>query len=272
MSEPLYCITNEPVHDMPGNYPRKCVKRDFKTRNPENHWNFCRDDDCRGCMPKRAEVGLLCYPCWERTSEALSKVREMIVHLRSISKESQPISERVSTSLAARLPVPSSWLAADELVRILDIDNVAFDSTVQQPNGRIISATASLDDVERIADDVFEAWEYPETVVATQDGAERAVLLWNQMRTALARWPMREAYETPLPEMIRCPKCGNRSMVYRPPLERGDDQIVRCGMCPWQMDWDSFASYARPIMRAVLERKDQDMREREKRRREHAAA
>jgi hypothetical protein len=190
--------------------------------------------------------------CWEKVRDAfdaegrrMSRVEELIVHLRSIEKAAQAVGERVDTSAVKRLVIPDSWLAADGLMDALGAPK--------------IPSTASIDDTFRLARDAVQDWIDLESIVSTREGAKRAVVLVKRIQTALTRWPDSEVNWRWVPEIL-CPRCGQQTLYRKGPLEQGDDLLIQCAesplmyedltypYCEFSMDWFQWLEvYARPI-------------------------
>jgi hypothetical protein len=205
-------------------------------------------------VPRSATHGELCRVCWDKARDALSRVEDLIVHLRSIEKDAQAIGERVQTTMEKRLVVPDSWLAADGLLEALGV--------------RPIPSTASIDESFRHAADAVNAWGDLESIVSTRDGAKRAAVLVRRMQTALQRWPDSEAQYRHVPYLL-CPNCSQRTLWRRAPLEFMDDLVVECAesplmysidegydYCEWSLDWETFAATYGPIFAEIMAAED----------------
>jgi hypothetical protein len=261
MSDDHVCVTNTLERVNRVDRPAPCRRRD-------THYASCEDNDaCRGCVPRSATHGELCIVCWRKVVDALSRVEDLIVHLRSIDKDAQAVGERVQTTMQKRLVVPDSWLVADDLLEALGAPP--------------IPSTASIDEAFALAADAVNAWGDLEAIVSDREGAKRAVVLVKRMQLALKRWPDSEAHYRHVPYLL-CPSCSQRTLWRRAPLELGDDLVVECSgshlmydepgtrdwqgevtrwrlgypYCEWRMDWDEFALVYGPIFAALIEAED----------------
>lgn len=244
----LECITKDMQQDRPR--PRACTIQD-------EHRDGCYLDNCSGCLPRKATHGLLCSHCFSKAEDTIRRVGDMIMHLRSIEGGGQAIGERVSTSLSIRLPVPQSWMTADELVVAL--------------GGQMIPSTASIDDTAVIVAGLLEGWRDVLARVSTVEGAKQAVTTTLVLQTALARWPEAEAKERDMPTM-QCSECGARDLVRKAPLEYLGDLFVDCRSCGFRQDWFEWVSTT--VGRARLwerAQRDAERRARSQKQRERSA-
>lgn len=209
-------------HDLIGpDIPRPCVRRGI-------HYAACENPDtCRGCVPRTATHGYLCVVCWEKLSDALSRVAWLIAHLRSIDTNGTNAGEKVDRSQERSILVPDSWLAADGLMEALDAN--------------VIPSTADIDQSIRLAQDAVAMWGDSEERVNTLGGARLALTLTRRMQTALHRWPDSEAEYREIP-LILCPTCKQRHLWRKAPLEFLDDIYVECATptCDYRMDWETW--------------------------------
>jgi hypothetical protein len=240
------CITTDLENVNRADRPHVCIRRGV-------HWATCEHPEtCRGCVPREAEHGLLCAVCWAKVEDALGRVEELIVHLRSIDSNGQAIGERVQTTMQKRLVVPDSWLAADGLMEAL--------------GSPAIPSTASIDEAFVIAKDAVGVWADPDPIVSTREGAKRAVVLVKRMQVALSRWPDSEVDWRRVPEIL-CPSCSQATLYRKGPLHFHDEIMVQCAespllydrildgewefgypYCEFRMDWFEWLDrYSKPI-------------------------
>lgn len=210
----LACITNTPHERLAYVNQRACTYKPVTEDGEE--------------VPRRATHGFLCSSCWHKLLAALQLVPTVVMHLRSTDTGGQGMTERVQSSMAWQLPIPASWMAADDIMAAL--------------GETFIPTTASLDETRELVRDALTVWASPERVVATADGAVRAVALYRWVQTALARWPEADA-DRPMPAPLRCPNCQQLALWYRAPLDYLDDLEVTCGSCGHVQDWDTFTQW-----------------------------
>lgn len=254
------CVTNDLLFIGRADRPRACVQRGV-------HWASCPDPEaCRGCVPREAAVGHLCRACWEKAQDAVGRVENLIVHLRSVEKMGQAVGERVDTTMEKRLILPETWMAADELMDAL--------------GARPIPSTAIIDEAFVLARDAVAAWADLEAVVGTVRGATQAVVLVKRMQTALKRWPESEVEMRPIPHVL-CPICQELHLWRRAPLEFEDEIRVECGTllgyeaglgydrCGYRREWFDWLDFHAPIIEHIF--KEQDRADRAQRREERVA-
>ncbi|GAA4175904.1 hypothetical protein GCM10022287_22200 [Gryllotalpicola koreensis] len=180
------------------------LKRDVPVR-------FYTGRECTGCLPREASNGLLCWHCFEKWREALSVAKDMITHLRSVERAQQVDNQGIRASSSWVLPIPTSWRTADELLTLL--------------SGAHFASTDSIDDVVSITTDIVDSID-PELFVTAEQGAENAVRFYRLTQKAMASHPMKE-YEHRV-RNVRCYKCRQRTLLWKPPLQFMDDIHVVC--------------------------------------------
>lgn len=185
-------------------------------------------------LPRRAVKGFLCSSCWEKLLDALGRVPDLVAHLRSTEQQGQGLTERVQSSFTPQLPIPASWLAADEIMAAL--------------GDAFIPSTATLEGARAAVSAALSVWESPERVVATAEGAVRAVELVRHVQTSLARWPNADT-DRRVPAPLRCPACHELALWYRAPLEYLDDLEVKCGSCGTPQEWAAFVAMTGDLTR-----------------------
>ncbi len=262
MSEARYCITTD--RDWWGSVPRvdrpfACHRRGMRdgARVPEAHYATCDNEFCRGCVPRSAAHGtMLCPVCLSKFKDALGRLPWLISHLRSVERSGDALGERVDTSMTRSILVPDSWIAADDLMTALGAP--AFKST----------DTINVA-IEKAHDVVADWWANLDQRINTAEGASQAVVTVKRMQNALHRWPDAEAERRRIPGLL-CPKCGEKNLYRRAPLEYLDELLCECATegCGWSMDWEEFSDAYAPIFEGMLRAEQQAERERRKARKE----
>jgi len=230
----LACITND-IPDL-----RSCTvkgKHDSFCRGLARRYNRVTErveetaDECTGCLPRRAEHGLLCWMCWEKVRDALGIAVDMVTHLRSVERAQQHDNAGVRSKQNWVIPIPITWRTADELLMLLGHPAPGFPSD------------ANVWEVEAIAERTVDAVD-AEAWVAREAGAEAAVRFYLLMQQAMASHPMAE-YEHRI-RNVRCPKCKRRSLLWKPPLMFEHDVRVVCtnSACDMELDQTSFETVA----------------------------
>lgn len=159
--------------------------------------------ECTGCLPQKAEHGMLCWSCWEKVRDALGIALDMITHLRSVERAQQVDNAGIRTSGGWVIPVPATWRAADEMIMLLGHPAPGF-----PPDANVFEVDAIT---ERYLDALdVEGW------VSRPAGAGDAVRFYLAMQHAMAQHPMAE-YEHRV-RNVRCYKCRQLTLVWKPPL------------------------------------------------------
>lgn len=240
----LLCIT----HSM--DRIRSCTIRGYHLDGTADGHEDRPGHECQGCLPRPAEHGLLCRLCFEKYEEALGRARDLITHLRSVERSGQSV-DGVRSSQIVQPTIPPSWSEADNLWMLLSgvIVGHAADTGADEPKwpywtspaiGFSFSATLDMVSVA-VRDAVLKLRVYPEAVVSIRWGAEGAVMFYRGMQRALARFPLEDRVTHQ--KWIRCRYCKHNSILLLPPLELGDDQVLKCQFCeneydPAFTDWD----------------------------------
>lgn len=192
----LVCITN----DMPG--VRSCT---VKGQHADvcNGWRGSRE--CRGCLPKPAQHGLLCWNCWEQLVDTLTEWPRFAGIISGIDRAVQRDTAGVRTTADGHIPIPATRLSVDECESFLT------------------SYKGSADD-----------W------VSRVNGAKDAINFTHMAQTAFRMHPIEEK-----PHRVtrfRCAKCGHVSLVWVPPQSAGDHVEVTCSTagCDYALDQSSF--------------------------------
>lgn len=222
---------------------RPCMRRD-------QHWASCpAPDTCRGCVPRSAQRGMLCHVCYDRLTDALTRVAWLTAHLRSIEKPAQALGERVATSMERSMLMPDTWIAADELLTAL--------------GSPVIPSTASINEAIELAHGAVSTWASDlDRRVNTVEGALQAMVLLRRMAIALRRWPDSEVEVRPIP-WFRCPACGWDHLWRKAPAKHGDDERVVCGTpdCGYQYPWPMWTLQNAPaldVFEAELKRRSRE--------------
>lgn len=258
----LLCIT----HSMDG--VRSCTIRGYHLANTDEGHEDRPGHTCRGCLPRPAEVGLLCRFCFDKFEAALVEGRDLIPHLRSIERAGQSV-DGVRTTTVVQPTIPQSWLEADTLWRLLASVLVAdaFASNTAEPKwphwtspavGFSFSAT-----VEQVMSAVSFATNLaqsnPTGIVSRDLGAEAAVRFYRGIQRALAMFPLEEKVKAE--RWIRCKTCNDYTIQDVPPLYRGDDRLLKCRVCGGEYD-DTFTKWdMRVLAEEGWSRLSEDQRE-----------
>lgn len=196
--------------------------------------------ECSGCLPRKAEHGLLCWSCWEKTEAAMNMAVDMVTHLASVDRAQQIDGAGIRGASGWVLPVPATWRLADEMLILLGHP---------EPG---LPTDATVWEVEAIVERFFDAIDL-DAWVATTSGAEAAVRFYVAMQHAMKQHPMAE-YEHKV-RNVRCPKCKLRSLLWKPPLafipddaagKSGQVQVICTNpACGREMDQAAYDEIAR---------------------------
>jgi hypothetical protein len=193
--EPLACITNS-MRDVractiKGQHVPECDGWEYR-------WNEDRDreestgDECRGCLPREAKQGLLCWACWDSASAAVEGAPRLAGMLRGVDRAVQRDNGGVASQTLGYIPIPAVKVMLDELHSYL-------------------RSKGSSDTL---------AW------VSTPEGAADAVRLGRAYSAAVKAHPTEERAHRI--GRTRCTACNQLSLVWQPPSRSGDTVVVEC--------------------------------------------
>ena len=174
------------------------------------HFAACeRPDTCHGCVPREAQHGYLCQPCWGRLERSSS---DWAVFRRTFAGEVravQPEPGNVTSKPSSTVPLSPLQLAMDAIVRY----------SKSRPGA-------------------LRLWP------TTPEGAEDAVRFTRDVERAVRAFPTKEQ-PSKIPT-TRCAQCGRRTLVYEPAASEGADATVQCLNieCRHTMDHSSFERIA----------------------------
>lgn len=198
----LACITQQ-LPDFHGCTTRDTHYGDLLANDPD-HAN-----KCNGCLPRRANYGLVCNPCYGRIAEAIEESARWFELLEGVDRALQKDASGATGKPGSRVPIAPVPLTAEELRSYLR----TFRGTV-------------------------ERW------VADPAGAADAVRFARAMEAAARNHPTAET-----PHKIRrtrCPRCELLTLVWNPPQYFGGHVSVTCrnDECGFEADQSSFEKIA----------------------------
>jgi hypothetical protein len=85
---------------------------------PDKHFAACESDDCTGCVPRKAEFGMLCSSCHARLERARSRWSSFMDALGGEARAVQPDPASGSGRPGARIPLTALQLTIDEISRM----------------------------------------------------------------------------------------------------------------------------------------------------------
>lgn len=192
----LVCITND-MHGV-----RSCTVSGEHSATCDG-WRGSRE--CRGCLPRPAQHGLLCWSCWEHLIEVMTQWPRFAGLISGIDRAVQRDTAGVRTTAEGHIPIPATRLSVDECESFLK------------------SYMGNADE-----------W------VSRVDGAKDAITFTRAAETAFRMHPIEEKAHRVT--RFRCIKCGHVSLVWIPPQTAGDQVQVNCSTdgCDYVLDQSSF--------------------------------
>ena len=229
--------------------------------------------ECRGCLPRPAEVGVLCPWCWGRLQSLVRTMPSLVDHLLEMAEPalSSPMGRADGGGTSARPGERSLYPAAmaevDELHAMLA--TWAGEVAAERPGAGLPPAVSRLT--------VPDADGVREPLGPASAGSTRRLVGWlaqhlewvasqpwaGDMLTDLASATHRATRAFPVEaaprrsEDVRCPSCGSRSLVVEPPSVFGADVFVRCrvpacGLVMTEEDWEHTRERAVVVARSEM--------------------
>ena len=220
---------------------------------------------CKGCLPYKAEVGMLCRLCDERWKAALSTATRLVSFLLSGGSPPADVN-KARGKPGPRLPIKEATIAADELWMELAGVAIVHASEARMsepwwPAGTSVRdgfmPSLPLSDAVDAMRDLVTWVEADSTVTARQGGAEAAIGFYREVQRQLARFPLEEKPRR-VP-YLRCRECRQFAVIDHPPLHFMDVRVHQCGVCgamydPMAKEFD-LAVYRQEIEAAIAERR-----------------
>lgn len=170
-------------------------------------------------------VGYLDWRQWQRFEWAVHNAVKLVPWLRVAGYvRGGEADVRVSSTSDRPLGLPPTWIAAEEISRLLN----------------------ELNGWPELADAANDQW-----------GAEVAIMLTREVETARAKWPYEDKPHSI--RHMRCAGCHMLTLRYEPPRHDGDAIRVHCRDCGHQMDDDAFG-----LATALIEKEHSDRAEQER--------
>lgn len=218
------------------------------------------DQPCRGCLPRPAEVGHLCFDHVTKLDAALAEVTELV---RFAWEDGSNGIRDTNTGGSAggaspNWTIPESrlmagWIAAamTNAIDVLDRRDLdvfrtiaCSDGTTRRylvREGKTIDLTY-LDEANRLplgasARTVGHVVEQlrirldagRDELISTPRGAEAAIRMTMVVQAAYAKFPLEETEHRVAG--VRCPQCKEPRLVWKPPLMHRGDVVIRCDAC-----------------------------------------
>jgi ribosomal protein L37AE/L43A len=206
----LYCITNtmddQRSCTVKGQHELVCDGFEYKW-GVEKQQEFATGRECRGCMPREARHGLLCWDCWETVQTAIGGYDLLAARLAGVDRAIVRDNGGVRTASLGSIPIPAVRLMLQELEHYLVGQNVN-----------------------------------PDLWVASPSGARCAIRFGRAYANAIRNHPTEESAHRI--RRTRCPNCNQLALVWNPVAAEGGDVTVKCRNCAHEIDQASFEKIA----------------------------
>lgn len=192
----MFCVTNELTDEMrpctrKGEHLTTCDTFEYRY-NPGRRRDEATGRECKGCAPREASVGMLCYPCFEKVEQAFTDWSPWYADtIAGIDRLVQRDNGGIRSSAFGHIPLPGTMLAINEIESFLK----SFPGTI-------------------------EGW------ASTYFGAVDAIHFSRAVPAARRTHQIEEqAYRI---ARTRCPHCKQLSLVWNPPTKQGAEVNVKC--------------------------------------------
>lgn len=175
------------------------------------HATECADGECRGCLPRPAEVGALCWWCIKRLRETLAEIPALVAWLNAagapLARFGATSDGRGNGDSSETVPMHAAWLEADEL----DAEVAGWAMAVIEDH------PVPLTGPKAVALHPAEWLDRHHETLATMEFVDMAL---DELTRSVARlkarfpppWAVEPARKVPIP----CPRCGGMSLSYTP--------------------------------------------------------
>lgn len=163
-------------------------------------------------MNEHEEVGYLTFSMFNRLEWAVHNSAQLVPWLRVAGYVRGGDDVRVQSSSSRPLGLPPTWLAAEEISRLL----------------------GELNAWPELADAANDEW-----------GSDLCIQLVREVETARTKWPLEDRPHRV--QFIRCPRCRMLSLRYVPPRFGGDRVVVKCTEDGAELDEDGFSYQAKLV-------------------------
>lgn len=192
MTEMMFvCVTNDMAHITP------CTIKDAHAPTCDGHERRANDTHlvptgrpCRGCQPREATQGFLCWSCFESARKAILESGELMDALSRYPRLMQAESVGGRTAADGHVNIAATTLVLDELNQYLR----SFPGSTEQ-------------------------W------AVTTAGAQDAVRFTRLFNTAKMAHPIEDK---PRRLAMRCPECQLKSIMWTPPVRKFDKVTANC--------------------------------------------
>jgi Zn ribbon nucleic-acid-binding protein len=234
-----HCVTN----DMPD--VASCTVRGEHLAHCDMHaraWDtdlgrvVILDAECRGCVPRPAHVGRLCFDHVMKLDAALEHVVEIVAFMWADRTNGVRDTNGGGGGLPSqRWPLlESSTLASWVVASMLNAWRVVFEDTELDlhfvdgrasiaPDATFGPLVARVRSLQTLLDGDRDA------IAADRRGAEGLVRFTRYVQQAYAKFPIDEREHSIVG--VRCPACQQARLIWRPPLMFRGDVVVECDAC-----------------------------------------
>lgn len=193
------------------------------------------DSECRGCVPRPAEAGYLCYDHLVKFDNAVEEATELVAFIWEDGGNGvRDANDGGSAGAGPRWPltearIRAEWIAAalDNTARTYwldDVDLTYLDARNLIPTGSTAAYAAAV--VRELATNVSAARD---ELIAKPRGAEAAVRATAVIQAGYRLFPLVEAEHRV--GGVRCPNCQQARLIWSPPLMHRDDVTIKCDAC-----------------------------------------
>ena len=188
------------------------------------HTTECGGGECRGCLPRPAETGALCWWCVKRLRETLAEIPALITWLREagepLARFGQASDVKGKGDAAETVPMHAAWLEADELEA--EVASWALALVEEHPVRMAGHKALGLHPAEWLD-------RHHETLARMGFVEEVVRTLTRAVATLKARFPPPWAVEPERQVHIPCPRCGHMTLTYTPQAWAFQPFRVSCG-------------------------------------------
>ena len=230
--------------------------------------------ECRGCLPRPAEVGVLCSWCWGRLQSTTRTLPALVEHLELVASPSiQSPSGHTSEGGGCSRPsegmlYPAATVEVDDLHSMLATWCAEVADERSLPHHMALTRWAPGDGWEALgpsgpgATRRLVSWLDPhlEWVASQPWAGDFLAELLAASRRAESRFPVEERARR---SDVRCPACGCRSLIVSPPPAPGADVVVTCelpacGLVLAEADWEHARALAVAVEQARAARAERE--------------
>lgn len=206
----MFCVTNELADEMrpctrKGEHLTTCDGNEY-LYNAKHRREETTGKTCKGCAPREAKMGMLCYPCYEKVEQAFTDWTPWFQDtIAGIDRLVQRDNGGIRSSAFGHIPLPGTMLAINEIESYLK----SFPGSIEQWASTFFGAV--------------DAIHFSRAVPAARRTHQIEEKAYRIART-------------------RCPECKQLSLVWNPPTKQGADVTVKCqnAACGHEINQDGY--------------------------------